>query len=78
MYIEHLYMSGSQGENGPWKTLLEDRLDNTASLQNFTFNQLVEVQFLKFDLVSYWGSWGGGLQYFAAIPAKGKHHQFVR
>jgi len=38
-------------------------------LLNFTFDELVQVQFLKFDLVSYWGQYGGGLQYFAAIPS---------
>merc|ERR1712192_312558 len=40
-----------------------------ASLLNFTFEEAVEIQFLKFDLISYWGGSGGGLQYFAAIPA---------
>ena len=66
-------------ENGPWKTLVEDQLIDTrfkaASLLNFTFDQPVEIQFLKFDLVSYWGD-GGGLQYFAAIPATRKKYQF--
>ena len=32
-------------------------------LLNFTFDQPAEVQFLKFDLFSCWGT-GGGLQYF--------------
>ena len=50
-----------------------------ASLLNFTFAQPVEVQFLKFDLVSYWGTTGGGLQYFAAIPVTSEyqHNNFV-
>ena len=51
---------------------MEDELVDTrskaASLLNFTFEEPVEIQFLKFELVSYWGKWGGGLQYFAAIP----------
>ena len=38
---------------------------------NFTFERPVEIQFMKFDLISFWGD-GGGLQYFAAIPASGK------
>ena len=67
--------TGSLNESGPWETLIDDELDNTAgnkaaSLLNFTFDKPVEVQFLKFDLLSYWsGTAGGGLQYFAAIPA---------
>ena len=72
-------ISGSMNENGPWETLLEDQLVDTsrgeaASLLNFTFKEPVEIQFVKFDLISYWGS-SGGLQYFAAIPATSKKHQ---
>ena len=66
-------VSGSSTENGPWETLLEAELENSthklASLTNFTFSEPVEILYLKFDLISYWGAWGGGLQYFAAIPA---------
>ena len=66
-------VSGALDENGPWQTLVEDQLVDTrakpASLLNFTFEEPVKVQFLKFDLISYWGPKGGGLQYFAAIPA---------
>ena len=75
-------VSGSMiNKSGPWESLVEDQLEDTrggkaASLLNFTFEQPVEVKFLKFDLISYWGSNGGGLQYFAAIPAKGKQHQY--
>ena len=71
-------VSGSLNEGGPWKTLLEEQLSDTrhkpAPLLNFTFRNPVEVQFLKFELVSFWvaGVGGGGLQYFAAIPATGK------
>ena len=66
-------VSGSKNEKGPWERLVEDELVDTrgkaASLLNFTFDQPVEVQYLKFELVSYWGSVGGGLQYFAPILA---------
>jgi len=71
-------VSGSMNENGPWETLLEDQLVDTtfsggnypASLRNFTFEDPVEIQFLKFDLISFWGSAaGGGIQYFAPIFA---------
>ena len=73
-------ISGAKNVNGPWQTLVEDKLSNTtggnaASLLNFTFEQPVEVQYLRFDLISYWGK-GGGLQYFAAIPATSKKHQY--
>jgi len=66
-------VAGSVGEEGPWETLVEDQLVDTrgvaASLLNFTFEEPVMIQFLKFELLSYWGDVGGGLHYFAAIPA---------
>ena len=70
-------VSGSMNESGPWETLVADELVDTsrgeaASLLNFTFNEPVEIQFIKFDLISYWGANGGGLQYFAPIPATSK------
>ena len=63
-------VSGSQNADGPWQTLLEDELpvNSYTTLLNYTFEQEVEVQFLKFDVLSMWGSEGAGLQYFAAIP----------
>jgi len=65
-------VSGAMNETGPWETLVEDQLPYkrgvAASLLNFTFEEPVEIQFLKFDLISYWGGSGGALQYFAAIP----------
>ena len=67
---------GSMNENGPWDLLVVDQLadtrDKVTSVLNFTFTKPVEIQFLKFELISYWGDWGGGLQYFAAIPATSK------
>ena len=72
-------ISGSKNENDPWEFLFEDELNNTknkdASLLHFTFDEPVEIQFLKFELISYWGYTGGGLQYFAAIPATSKYHE---
>ena len=74
-------VKGSLNKDGPWEILLEDELVDTrgkpASLLNFTFEELVEIQFLKFELVSYWGGWGGGLQYFAGIPDTSKQHPFI-
>ena len=68
-------VSGSlDKKNGTWEVLVQGQLNYTvnqpASLVNYTFEEPVEIQFLKFELVSYWGDMGGGLQYFAAIPAK--------
>ena len=67
-------VSSSKNKNGPWQTLLEEELVDTtggkaASLLDFTFDQPMEVQYLRFELVSYWGQYAGGLQYFAPIPA---------
>ena len=66
-------VSGSLDSNGPWKTLIQDELIDTtggrsADLPNFTMDKPVKIKFLKFELVSFWGE-GGGLQYFAPIPA---------
>ena len=70
-------VSGSFNESSPWERLMEARLNDTrgksAPLLKFTFDKPYLVQFLKFDLVSFWGVKGGGLQYFAPIPATGKH-----
>ena len=70
-------LSGSFNESSPWEPLMEARLNDTrgksAPLLKFTFDKPYLVQFLKFDLVSFWGNQGGGLQYFAPIPATGKH-----
>ena len=67
---------GSLDQDGPWEPLVQGQLTDTrfktASLVNVTFVEPVEIQFLRFDLVSYWGDFGGGLQYFAAIGATTK------
>ena len=73
-------VSGATNENGPWEALVQDELVDTsrgeaASLLNFTFEKPVQLKFLKFELISYWGHLGGALQYFAAIPATSKQHQ---
>jgi len=65
-------VSGAKNENGPWQTLVEDDLVNTsgtesASLLNFTFDNPVQIKFLKFEVVSFWRN-GAALQYFAAVP----------
>ena len=64
-------VSGSKNENGPWQTFVEGHLNDTmgkaAPLLNFNFEEPAEIQFIKFDLVSFWGA-GGAIQYFAAVP----------
>ena len=65
-------VSGSLNESGPWQPLVEDELDGSSNLVNFTFDKPVGLQFLKFDLLSY-SKRGGGLQYFepiSTIPGK--------
>jgi len=61
-------------ESGPWEQMLEAELENPLpaeapepTLQTILFREAVEVQFLRFDLVSYWGSFGGGLDYFEVV-----------
>ena len=70
-------VSGAKNENGPWQTLVEDDLVNTsgiesASLVNFTFDNPVQIKFLKFEVVSSWRN-GAALQYFAAVPLSSKY-----
>ena len=40
------------------------------TMQNFYFEESVEVQFLRFDLDSFWGA-SGGLNFFHAITVSG-------
>ena len=70
-------MGSSLNENGPWEILLEYELPNRLGsyrppLVDLYFEEPVEIQFLKFELVSYWGSEGGGLKYFAPLLAPSK------
>ena len=65
-------------EIGPWEQMLEKELENplpagapAPTLQTILFREAVDVQFLRFDLVSYWGNLGGGLDYFAVITVSG-------
>ena len=65
-------------ESGPWEQLLEKEFENplpvgapAPTLQTIFFREAVEVEFLRFDLDSYWGNFGGGLDYFAVITVSG-------
>ena len=71
-------VSGVLKDNGPWEELLEEEFEDALSaeapaptLQTFYFKEAVEVQFLRFDLDSYWGDVGGGLDYFSVITVSG-------
>ena len=71
------FLVSGKNQTGSWQNLTEAQLSDTrakpAPLLNFTFDKPQLVQFLKFELISFWGDQGGGLQYFAPIPATGKH-----
>ena len=73
-------VSGSKKKTGPWQNLVQDEFIDTtrnreAYLKYFKFAQPVELQYLKFEMVSFWGRSGGGPQYFAPIPVLSKQHQ---
>ena len=71
-------VSGVLWDSGPWEPLLEEEFQDpmpegapAPTIQTFYFKEAVEVQFLRFDLDSYWGSTGGGLDYFSVITVSG-------
>ena len=80
-------ISAAKYENGPWKKMVQDELVDTsrkvAPLLNFTFEQPVELLYLRFDLISYWedadwapcGGCGTALEYFAPIPVTSEYKQ---
>ena len=71
-------VSGSLNADGPWVVLVEAELEDTvggkeAQLHTFLFDEPKEIQFLKFDVISYWGNAGAGLQYFFPKLAEGNY-----
>ena len=69
-------VSSSQNADGPWTALVEAELEEPedqkeAELHTFLFDEAKEIQFLKFDVISYWGDAGAGLQYFSPTLAEG-------
>ena len=61
-----------------WEQLLEEEFEDPSpvgapppTLQTFYFKEAVEVQYLRFDLDSYWGDVSGGLDYFSVITVSG-------
>ena len=74
------FLVSGKNKTGSWQILTKARLNDTrykpAPLLNFTLAKPYLLQLLKFDLISFWGNQGGGLQYFAPIPATGKHKYY--
>ena len=63
-------------ESGPWVQLLEGEFDEvekpaTPIVKTIYFEEAVELQFLRFDLVSFWGQHGGGIGTFEVISVSG-------
>jgi len=57
-----------------WVKVLSGHFENplldgapTPELEMFLFEEIVQVQFLKFQVESYWGDFGGGLDHFEVI-----------
>ena len=60
----------SESESGPWTQVLNTQLEDSRQQQDPLPLQLIELdveevtaQFVKFELLSWWG-FGGGLIYF--------------
>ena len=77
------HISGVLKESGPLEKLLDEEFENPLTvgatapiLQTFYFKEAVEVQFLRFDLDSYWGPYGGGLDFFSVITVSGNFCSF--
>lgn len=60
-------VSGALEFSGPWIDLVEEELIETDAIHTFHFNQPIEVQFLRFELLSHYDQMGGGLNFFSAI-----------
>ena len=63
-------------ESGPWVQLLEGEFDEvekpaTPTVKTIYFEEAVELQFLRFDLISFWGRHGGGIGIFEVITVSG-------
>ena len=63
---------GALKYTGLWTNLVEEELSETNAITIFHFSQLVEVQFLRFELLSHFSQKGGGLSFFS--PLAGSLH----
>ena len=66
-------------ERWHWVELLQAEFEDPLSdgapppqLETFYFNEVVQLQILKFHLDSFWGTLGGGLDYFEVITVSGE------
>ena len=68
-------------EDGPWKLVLEKEFDDPFAdkapapvVQTFYFQEVAKMKYLRFDLKSYWKTFGGGLDFFGVITESGRDH----
>ena len=62
----------SRNKAGPWHQVVRDILQNPLHepdplswpVRKFLFKPRPDVRFAKFKLISWYGRWGGGLQFF--------------
>ena len=71
-------ISGSLNKTDVEEPLLEEEIENplttrapAPTIENFYFQKAAKVKYLSFDLVQYWGSIGGGLDFFGVIAESG-------
>ena len=81
---ENFTILGILEDGGPWEQLLKGRFDNpllagapAPILKTFFFKEAVDLQFLRFDLDSFWGRIGGGLNYLEVLPVSGNFSVLV-
>ena len=63
--------STESGTDGPWQTILEKDLEDPRQqrpppVQKLLFEKEVDVRFLKFEMLEFWGN-GGGLQHLSVL-----------
>ena len=64
---------GSASNNGPWEGLLVANLEDSRPqdpppVLTLTFDKPSVARFVKFELLDFWGTEGGGLQYLEVLP----------
>ena len=69
-------VSGSLEDNDTWEPLLEEEFSDPFStgaptVETHLFENAVELKYVRFDIDSFFGSKGAGLDYFAVITLSG-------
>ena len=69
---------GSLNKTDVGEQLLEEEIENplttrapAPTIETFYFNKATKVKYLSFELARYWGSIGGGLDFFGVITESG-------